>query len=288
MKWLYNEFFYTAKHEKIRDNVLFAKIIVSLILIFVFLGAMSISAYAYFSCNISSANNTLKSASFSPTVSLSDSIGNAVEFSEQKPNNYTAALSTGTYTVNIQYGGTADTGFCVLNFSGYDNSYHTQQIIKTSVNSQELSSTLEFTLAVTGNITLTLFPHWGTSSYYDAYKTKGENNELYITNGETLNIAGITVFAETDNKDEAPNTSDQNANTQSSLTQIAPDTKTKYEKTKNNILESSEDKTTSAEEDGNDADTEKVSGTESTTEDTEQLKDNNIVQEEVEETNKEE
>ena len=42
--------------------------------------------------------------------------------------------------------------------------------------------------------TVTVYSHWGTSSYYDAYR-KGRDDELYITNGEKVGIPILDVDA---------------------------------------------------------------------------------------------
>lgn len=68
MKKFYEEFFYVPKHGKVREKVMLVRIAVSIVLILVCMAAMSISAYAYFSCNIASGISTLTAAHYSLEV----------------------------------------------------------------------------------------------------------------------------------------------------------------------------------------------------------------------------
>ena len=55
MRKIYEEFFHVPKHGKIRENVILSRITLAVFIIVACLAAMSISAYAYFSHNVTSA-----------------------------------------------------------------------------------------------------------------------------------------------------------------------------------------------------------------------------------------
>ena len=54
MRKLYNEFFYIPKHGKVREKVMLTRLTMTITIVIMCLAAMSITAYAYFSYNITS------------------------------------------------------------------------------------------------------------------------------------------------------------------------------------------------------------------------------------------
>lgn len=70
MKKFYNEFLRIPKTEKIRDKVMMTRISLSVAIMILCLGAMGITAYAYFSCNITSAVTTIRSAGYDLDVDV--------------------------------------------------------------------------------------------------------------------------------------------------------------------------------------------------------------------------
>ena len=123
MRKLYNEFFYIPKHGKVREKVMLTRVAMTIAIMVVCLAAMSITAYAYFSYNITSGSNTIKAASFytDVAVQITDADGNAVETittntSDHK--SHSASLDANkTYTITVQHNAlsTAQTGFCDYN-----------------------------------------------------------------------------------------------------------------------------------------------------------------------------
>ena len=87
MRKLYNEFFYIPKYGKIREKVMLARVSMTAVIMAVCLVAMSITAYAYFSYNVTSGSNAIKAASFytDVTVQITDEDGIAVENSNITP-----------------------------------------------------------------------------------------------------------------------------------------------------------------------------------------------------------
>ena len=64
MKKLYNEFFYIPKYGKVKEKVMLMRTALTVVIMVVCLFAMSFTAYAYFSHNVTSGSNIIKAAYF--------------------------------------------------------------------------------------------------------------------------------------------------------------------------------------------------------------------------------
>lgn len=184
MKKLYQEFFYIPKHGKIREKVILARATLTVAVILLCLGAMSISAYACFSYNIASVAGTIRSAKFEAKVQvqISNANGEVLPVSTAG-GKHTARLQGGkTYAVTLEHTekSTAKTGFVILTAENCTGRYHTQQLGKDGNGS---THTLSFQITPSLDTTVTFLSHWGTSSYYGYSQ---EDNELYICSGETV------------------------------------------------------------------------------------------------------
>lgn len=212
MRKLYNEFFNVSKHGKISEKAMLTRLVTTITVVVMCLIAMSVTAYAYFSYNITSDSHVIKAAHFETdiTVTYKDAQNTDIE---QKPitsnyQNHRIALEAGkTYTVTIERTArtTAKTGFVVISANGCADTYHTQQLgVDTGAPGGE-TETITFSLAVTASTEVYFKAHWGTSSYYDEYKLNGSADELYITQGKeiTMTIPGATA---TIGENEAENT----------------------------------------------------------------------------------
>lgn len=166
MRKLYNEFFYVPKHAKVREKVMKTHAFTTIAIVVFCLVTMSISAYAYFSCNITSDLNVIKTSSFEADVlitTIKDSNNESVTLTKSG-NVQHALLEGGTYTVKLSKGeSTADTGFCVITVG--NTVYYTQQL-GTDVKRNLTEAEMEFTLTVSPNTRIEILSHWGTSSYY--------------------------------------------------------------------------------------------------------------------------
>ena len=195
MRELYNKFFRIPENERICEKVMISRVIMTVSTICVCLAAMSISAYAYFSYNVASAANVIKVAHFEirTSIQITDENGETVNINPITSNyqTYKAELQAGkSYTVTITptEKSTATTGFIVVTAKGCEKTYHTQQLgVDTNSNDGETES-ISFKLMVTDKTDVHFLAHWGTSAYYDAYKNKGENNELYIIQNEEIKM----------------------------------------------------------------------------------------------------
>ncbi len=72
MKKIYEEFLKIPKSEKICEKVMMTRISLSIAIMVLCLGAMGITAYAYFSCNITSAVTTIQSARYELNVTVTE------------------------------------------------------------------------------------------------------------------------------------------------------------------------------------------------------------------------
>ena len=196
---LYNEFFYIPKDGKIREKVMLARAVGTLVVILLCLAAMGSSAYAYFAHDIASASNTIKAASFDVDIAItvvdSDEIPPEISKNEQKKPVVTL-LPNKTYEVRLTREGTASTGFCVLSATDCAvEKYYTQQIGADVNATKSGRDTVVFYLEVENRTEVTFDSYWGTSVYYNPDHRNEETEGIYICHGETvvLPIAGPVV-----------------------------------------------------------------------------------------------
>lgn len=208
MRKLYEKFFYIPKHGKMRDNVMLVRSAFTLAIMVVCLIAMSVTAYAYFSANVTSGANMIKAANFDVNISVTDSNTKAnVDIPATVSGRETVLdfKTPGTYTVTLAKAGSADTGFCIITANGIE--YITQQIgVDVSAPNQYRGSVV-FELQVIGSGTLKIVSHWGTSSNYN----KNINLIECIEIGEPVN--GVSVDGtENISEDKSENTITQSEN----------------------------------------------------------------------------
>ena len=170
MRKLYNEFFYIPKHGKVREKVMLTRIAMTVTIVIMCLAAMSITAYAYFSYNITSGSNTIKAASFytDVTVQITDADGKAVDNSQITPitsdhkNFVVRGLEVGKwykFTIVKSERNTAETGFIVVSSEGCPITYHTQQLGVDKSVPGEYTSEITFKLMITDATEVTLKSH---------------------------------------------------------------------------------------------------------------------------------
>ena len=200
MRKLYNEFFYIPKYGKIREKVMLARVAMTVVIMVVCLAAMSITAYAYFSHNVTSGSNTIKAASFytDVTVQITAEDGNAVENSNITPITSDnkkfriEGLEVGkwyqfTITKN-EVRNTAQTGFIIVSADGCPITYHTQQLGVDKSVPGEYTPAIIFKLMITDATDVILESHWGTSSCYSEYQIGSVDDERYIILNEEIKM----------------------------------------------------------------------------------------------------
>ena len=228
MRKLYNEFFYIPKHGKVREKVMLARVAMTVVIMVVCLAAMSITAYAYFSYNVTSGSNIIKAANFEANVSITDSNNDPVTVTKDGKVQ-TANLDAGKYTIELTKGNsTADTGFCVISIG--DKTYYTDQI-GVDVKKDLTDATVKFDLWLSSPTKLEVLSHWGTSVYY-GYGDDGRT-EIFIVSDATVDLTTNTTSGEgqsetgTDQSEETTTTStNTTTGTESSSTQTPESTTT--------------------------------------------------------------
>ncbi len=212
MKKLFSELFYVPKHGRVSDKAMLARVVLTSVIMIVCLVAMSTSAYAFFSCDITSGSNHIEAADFSLNITITTD-GDSVEVVKTNSQTHTAMLKAGeSYTVNLSRVGTAQTGFCVISAANAVEPlpYHTRQLEADGSDSNSGSDTLSFCLQVTVDTTVSFTAHWGTSSHYPDFANGSDEDELYITEQNN----NIVIQIKTDNK-AGGSTSSQNQSTSS-------------------------------------------------------------------------
>lgn len=203
MRKLYNEFFYIPKHGKVREKVMLTRIAMTVTIVIMCLAAMSITAYAYFSYNITSGSNIIKSASFYTDVTVQitaedGTAGDTITTNTSDHKSHSAELSANkTYTITVKHNdrSTAQTGFVIVTAEGCETRYHTQQLGRDGNGN---TYTITFKLTPGANTIVTFRSHWGTSSFYSDFKEIGENDERYIIDGDAVKliVGGVAPSAE--------------------------------------------------------------------------------------------
>lgn len=189
---LYREFFYIPKYGKVREKVMLARVALSAVTVLGCLAALSLSAYAWFSCDVASAANTIKSADFYVNVSVT---ANDEPIQANTDGSY--SLASGTYSVAMTKEGNAKTGFCIVDATAGNvkTTFHTQQF---GVGGEEnLTFTLQVDLPEAASVSFT--PHWGTSRYYS-----NGNAPLYIADAALVSVStgGATSSASRPQEEE--------------------------------------------------------------------------------------
>lgn len=217
MKELYDRYLYVPKHEKVRDNVIVTRLVITITIVLICLMAMSFSAYAYFTHNVSSQSNMIKAATFNAKVQveLLDTDGAVLKtitpITSDRKNFKIEGLEVGkTYSVTISQIKTetsAKTGFIILKAESTKSNvvYHTQQLGVDTKVKDGITNEIKFNLMITDSTAVYLKAEWGTSSYYNDYQN-GNNNELYITQNETIKM--VVNGKENSNKSQSNNDKD--------------------------------------------------------------------------------
>lgn len=148
--------------------------------------AMSVTAFAYFSHDVASGINILKSAWFNAEITVEGS----AEFSVSKNENVsTYDFAPGEYVITLKMkdGSTAKTGFCIVKMDG--KTYHTQQLGKDVTAEGQKRDSISFKLNVNAQSVVVMESHWGTSSFY-GFDTSA-TNALYIVNSDPMQVLTV-------------------------------------------------------------------------------------------------
>ncbi len=222
MKELYNEFFRISKHEKISEKAMLARVVMTVSIVVLCLAGMSITAYAYFSCNVTSVTNMIQSADFEAVASITnkDPAGGPVVVSKSGKAQI-ADLDAGEYTVELSKGdSSAGKGFCIITIG--DKKYYSDQI---GIDSEKglTDAKVKFDLILSSPARIEVVSHWGTSVHY-GYGGTGRT-EIFVVDGSTVDL---TLKTASDGGEAKKNTSASTETTKkpSEETEKTPDTST--------------------------------------------------------------
>lgn len=193
MRKLYYEFFCIPKHGKVREKVMLTRMAMTVTTVIMCLAAMSFTAYAYFSCNITSGSNIIKAANFEANVSitLTDSNNDPITVTNNGKVQ-TVNLDAGKYTIELTRGNsTAHKGFCVITVG--DKNYYTDQI-GVDAEKDLTDAKVKFELWLSSPARIEVLSHWGTSVYY-GYQDAGRT-EIFIVSGDKLDLTTQTTTGE--------------------------------------------------------------------------------------------
>ena len=263
MRKLYNKFFHVPKHEKISEKVMLVRAIMAGAFVVMSLVAMSLSAYAYFSCNVSSDINTIKAANFEANVS----INNGEVTTTKSGKTQTVDLTAGTYTFDITKGeSSALTGFCIITIDNTD--YYTSQI-GVDAKQNLTNASVKFTVKVSSDTKIEILSHWGTSSCYQYNEIDGK--VPYIRNNDFVDLTASSAVSEKTPSNEKQENAENITNSELSITTESsvsssetPSSETSQTSEQSEKTESSSEANTSSEEDIESAETKPTDTLEST------------------------
>ena len=241
MRKLYDEFFYVPKQGNVREKVLVARVAVSVALILLCMAIMNFTAYAYFSCNVSSGLNTIQSAKYDlditpPTelASVADNNVNKNDWTEiyVLDNSGSTEEKNFSFTLAKSENTTAKVGYCKIeiktdvndaNNAGDVQRFYTKPIgtyVENDIPVTNDSRTVTIAVAPNKTATVTFVAEWGTCGetpiegetikpIYGAANSTGE------VNGFSTNFEG--QLQQFDNK-EAPDTEVENTTGSTDMT----------------------------------------------------------------------
>ena len=186
MREIFCDEFDERKQNKVHEKVLYRRIAFTVVCVLAYLFAMGVTAYAFFTTDVTSSSNIIKAATYAMDCKIAPKDGSepfeaysiSLDGQEDFPKKY--EISIGIDKQN----NTASTGFCVVEVLINGNTkpivYHTAQIWNENSKADGKSQSLTFTLTLNEAATVTFTPHWGTSSHYAEYQKSGNDGELYI------------------------------------------------------------------------------------------------------------
>lgn len=162
---VYRFFFHRGKHaqDEIRSDGVIHILAPSIIGIFICAICLCGASWAWFTASTGSTTTKIQAATYSVEVTAEAEAADAPVTVASNGTSEITLESGRTYTVTLQATGTAENGFCIVNFEGID--YYTKQLAP--------GMRLTFTVNTSKDSTMTLTPQWGTCAAEPANKIKG-------------------------------------------------------------------------------------------------------------------
>lgn len=179
---------YQAQEEsgKLTEKAFVRRIAVGIISIVFCLSAMGISAYAFFTSNVTSEKNILTAATYevNAVVKAKDT-GTAIAPTQGTTDVY--VLNKNVYEIQLAVSGNAQNGYCkieLLDGVNVAETYYTRPLAPGS------SITFQITCHQAGTIKIT--PNWGSyAGYIQELPQEGEADKLLYKDGAWLNTFAI-------------------------------------------------------------------------------------------------
>ena len=194
MRRIYREFFRVPERGtgKVSEKVLIARISVTVILILACMVMMCLSAYAYFSCSITSANNVLTAARYELDITVQD--GNAQTVSPQDDGSY--LLTGGRYRIELRRAASqeiAQVGYCRILIPNAADAAQ-QELFTASIGQiklpdgtlkqqEPLTLTLVLPDNLKGAVSVKFIAEWGTCAAADRLQ---EGAEVRVSFADSL------------------------------------------------------------------------------------------------------
>lgn len=169
MKKFYNNFFRVSEHDKIKEKVLYARIGVSVLFIILCIAAVDITAYAFYTCSVTSRANTIQAANFDLEI-LQDTDAQSLE-SYYVLNNENGNQAGGfTFQLKKKEDASATVGYCKIEIAYSDDksdvqSYYTEPIGSYIENDEEVvinTRSIKIYVPAGQTATVKFTPNWGT------------------------------------------------------------------------------------------------------------------------------
>lgn len=214
MRNVYNHYWKIPKNRKISEKTLLTRVAATVVSIVLSLVAMSATAYAYFSYDLTS-TSVITAAKYETDLVVTDTTTNAqVPFTTPSAGVKRVDFnkSNTEYTIKLSHTGTTQTGFCIIKAENCDNIYVTRQLGVDLLRSASTSGEITFRISVSSPTTIDFISNWGTSTSYPEYNSGNQGNVHFITDDNVLIDMPINVVVNS-NLYMAPNPSNDKQTT---------------------------------------------------------------------------
>ncbi|MBQ8558588.1 MAG: hypothetical protein IJ439_01175 [Tyzzerella sp.] len=215
MKRLYQEYFHIPEDGKIREKVFISRVVVAVVGILVWMSAMGFTAYAYFTCSVTSGKNTITSAMYALDITAPEGV-------PEGSGSYTLDNSKGAENKDYQFvlkksdSATASVGYCKIQVIGEkEEIFYTGPIgsVKESDGSVKEIKDRTITISIPNGkcASVKFIAEWGTCSQETINENKNKVNPSFSM---TQNASDIS----TQSLDEVPKSTNSLEGTSGSKT----------------------------------------------------------------------
>jgi hypothetical protein len=229
MKKLYREYFHIDKNENIHEKAMLMRAGTTVATMVLCLIIMTLTAYAYFTSDVSSPSNLIRSAAFKTEITIVDQNSQPVSVLTSDHKSHYADLKAGTtYYVTVRHtsSSSTETGFLILTAEKCGSKYHTIQLGRDG---NGLTKSINFSLKPTDDTRITLKSSWGTSSFYNS---QTQSNPLYITQDRVVELLiGVQNLQENTPEETTEQATQTDTKTETTQTEPPKDTETSAQTT---------------------------------------------------------